>query len=74
MDQYTVEKILSSNLIMHFYYRSIKNYLRHKICILVTNQVQFLRDATTIIVLNNVSLEVTQNRVSSDRTGFDIIG
>jgi ATP-binding cassette subfamily C (CFTR/MRP) protein 4 len=36
------------------YFRSIKSYLRDKICILVTHQIQFLNDATKIIVLNNV--------------------
>lgn len=34
--------------------RSIKSYLRDKICILVTHQIQFLRDATQIILLQNV--------------------
>ena len=33
---------------------SIKTYLHEKICILVTHQIQFLQDATKIIVLNNV--------------------
>ena len=35
--------------------RSIKGYLRDKICILVTHQIQFLQNATKIIVLNNVN-------------------
>ncbi len=34
--------------------RSIKQFLGNKICILVTHQVQFLQEATTIIILNNV--------------------
>ena len=33
---------------------SIKRYLHAKICILVTHQIQFLRDATKILVLKNV--------------------
>ncbi|CAF4018606.1 unnamed protein product [Rotaria sordida] len=37
----------------HLFQRSIKNYLANKICILVTHQIQFLQDATKIIVLNN---------------------
>ena len=41
-----------------FYYRSIKSYLGDKICILVTHQIQFLQDATRIIVLENVCLEM----------------
>ena len=34
--------------------RSIKGYLGDKICILVTHQVQFLQDATKILVLDHV--------------------
>ena len=34
------------------YHSSIRMYLRKKICILVTHQIQFLQDATKIIVLN----------------------
>ncbi|CAF2103986.1 unnamed protein product [Rotaria magnacalcarata] len=37
----------------HLFKRSIKSYLADKICILVTHQIQFLQDATKIIVLNN---------------------
>ncbi|CAF4106552.1 unnamed protein product, partial [Adineta steineri] len=33
--------------------RSIKTYLGHKICILVTHQIQFLENATKIVVLEN---------------------
>ena len=36
--------------------RSIKEYLSDRICVLVTHQVQFLKDATQIIVLENVSI------------------
>ncbi len=38
--------------------RSIKSYLRDKIRILVTHQIQFLQDATRIIVLENVYFEM----------------
>ncbi|CAF4234850.1 unnamed protein product, partial [Rotaria sp. Silwood2] len=37
----------------HLFKRCIKDYLREKICILVTHQIQFLQDSTKIIVLNN---------------------
>ncbi|CAF1632625.1 unnamed protein product [Rotaria magnacalcarata] len=37
----------------HLFERCIKDYLHEKICILVTHQIQFLKDATKIIVLNN---------------------
>ncbi|CAF4159510.1 unnamed protein product, partial [Rotaria sordida] len=37
----------------HLFQKSIKNYLADKICILVTHQIQFLQDATKIIMLNN---------------------
>ncbi|CAF1547050.1 unnamed protein product [Rotaria magnacalcarata] len=37
----------------HLFTRSIKSYLADKICILVTHQIQFLQDATKIIVLND---------------------
>ena len=35
-------------------FRAIKSYLRDKTCVLVTHQIQFLQDATKIIVLENV--------------------
>ncbi|CAF0985467.1 unnamed protein product [Rotaria sordida] len=37
----------------HLFEKSIKDYLQDKICILVTHQIQFLQDATKIIVLDN---------------------
>ncbi|CAF3009500.1 unnamed protein product [Rotaria sp. Silwood2] len=37
----------------HLFQKSIKSYLADKICILVTHQIQFLQNATKIIVLNN---------------------
>ncbi|CAF1451360.1 unnamed protein product [Adineta steineri] len=37
----------------HLFDKSVKSYLRKKICILVTHQIQFLQDATKIVVLNN---------------------
>ncbi|CAF1175851.1 unnamed protein product, partial [Adineta ricciae] len=37
----------------HLFDKSVKSYLRKKICILVTHQIQFLQDATKIIVLDN---------------------
>ncbi|CAF3840294.1 unnamed protein product, partial [Rotaria sp. Silwood1] len=37
----------------HLFDKSIKSYLHDKICILVTHQIQFLQDATKIIVLDN---------------------
>ncbi|CAF2965891.1 unnamed protein product [Rotaria sp. Silwood2] len=37
----------------HLFEKSIKGYLQDKICILVTHQIQFLQDATKIIVLDN---------------------
>ena len=41
---------------MHFSLsRSIKGFLSDKICILVTHQIQFLCDATKILVLDHVS-------------------
>ncbi|CAF1263356.1 unnamed protein product, partial [Didymodactylos carnosus] len=37
----------------HLFEQCIKTYLKDKICILVTHQVQYLKDATKIIVLND---------------------
>ncbi|UJR10923.1 hypothetical protein I4U23_015108 [Adineta vaga] len=37
----------------HLFEKSIKKYLRNKICVLATHQIQFLQDATIVIVLNN---------------------
>jgi ABC-type transport system involved in cytochrome bd biosynthesis fused ATPase/permease subunit len=39
---------------VHILFRCIQYYLREKICVLVTHQIQFLQDATKIIVLDNV--------------------
>jgi hypothetical protein len=36
--------------------RSIRGFLGEKICVLVTHQIQFLEDATKIVVLENVSM------------------
>lgn len=43
----------------HLFEKSIKKYLGNKICILATHQIQFLQDAKTIIVLNNVNLRIS---------------
>jgi ATP-binding cassette, subfamily C (CFTR/MRP), member 4 len=45
----------------HLFEKCIKKYLRNKICVLATHQIQFLQDATTIIVLNNVDLKIIHN-------------
>ncbi|CAF1094580.1 unnamed protein product [Didymodactylos carnosus] len=37
----------------HLFEKCIKGLLKRKICILVTHQIQYLKDATKIIVLNN---------------------
>ncbi|UJR34945.1 hypothetical protein I4U23_027723 [Adineta vaga] len=37
----------------HLFEKSIKEYLGNKICILATHQIQFLQEATKIIMLNN---------------------
>ncbi|CAF0892753.1 unnamed protein product [Didymodactylos carnosus] len=37
----------------HLFEECIKGYLKCKVCILVTHQIQYLKDATKIIVLNN---------------------
>ncbi|CAF1332047.1 unnamed protein product [Didymodactylos carnosus] len=37
----------------HLFEKCIKTYLKNKICILVTHQVQFIKDATKVIVLKN---------------------
>ncbi|CAF0960595.1 unnamed protein product [Rotaria sordida] len=37
----------------HLFEKSIKGYLREKICILVTHQIQYLQNATKIILLYN---------------------
>ncbi|CAF4850085.1 unnamed protein product, partial [Rotaria sp. Silwood1] len=44
---------VDANVSKHLFEKSIKKYLHDKICILVTHQIQFLQDATIIIVLDN---------------------
>ncbi|CAF0930502.1 unnamed protein product [Adineta steineri] len=56
----------------HLFYRSIKDYLCDKICILVTHQIQFLQDATKIIVLDQGKMIQmgTYNELISSSSSF----
>ena len=45
---------------------SIQRYLREKICILVTHQIQFLQDATKIIVLDRVGAGRLSDMIDED--------
>ncbi|CAF4411710.1 unnamed protein product, partial [Adineta steineri] len=56
----------------HLFYRSIKDYLCDKICILVTHQIQFLQDATKIIVLDKGEMIQmgTYNELISSSSSF----
>ncbi|CAF4061065.1 unnamed protein product [Rotaria sp. Silwood2] len=56
----------------HLFEIAIKNYLRDKICILVTHQIQFLQDSTKIIILNNGEMIQmgTYNELISSSTLF----
>jgi ATP-binding cassette subfamily C (CFTR/MRP) protein 4 len=56
----------NENNISYFYPRSIKGYLSDKICILVTHQIQFLQDATKVLVLDHVDITLgTYNELIS---------
>jgi hypothetical protein len=46
--------MMNDEIILNIFYRSIKGYLRDKICVLVTHQMQFLKGATKIIELDKV--------------------
>ncbi|CAF3567650.1 unnamed protein product [Adineta steineri] len=55
-DIYLLDDPLSSvdsQVSKHLFEKTIKQYLHDKICILVTHQIQFLQDATKIIILDN---------------------
>ncbi|UJR21510.1 hypothetical protein I4U23_024596 [Adineta vaga] len=56
----------------HLFEESIKNYLSNKICILVTHQIQFLQDATKIIVLDKGEMIQmgTYNELISSSSSF----
>ncbi|CAF0980830.1 unnamed protein product [Rotaria sp. Silwood1] len=56
----------------HLFEKAIKSYLHDKICILVTHQIQFLQDATKIIVLNNGEMVQmgTYNELITSSTSF----
>ena len=41
----------------HLYDKCIKGFLKKKVCILVTHQLQYLKNADNIIVLKNVSTD-----------------
>ncbi|UJR11087.1 hypothetical protein I4U23_015269 [Adineta vaga] len=54
-DIYLLDNPLSAvdaKISKHLFEKSIKGYLRHKICILVTHETQFLKYATKIIEMN----------------------
>jgi ATP-binding cassette subfamily C (CFTR/MRP) protein 4 len=53
--------------------RSIKEYLGEKICILVTHQIQFLQDATKIIVLENVCTRGRVRKRKREKEGMCIL-
>jgi ATP-binding cassette, subfamily C (CFTR/MRP), member 4 len=46
---------------IHIHSRCIKGYLRDKICVLVTHQIQYLQDAKRIVVLENVGQSAGTN-------------
>lgn len=41
----------------HLFEECIKTHLRHKTRILVTHQLQYVKDADLVVILNNVSSE-----------------
>jgi ABC-type transport system involved in cytochrome bd biosynthesis, ATPase and permease components len=41
----------------HLFQECIKRHLRHKTRILVTHQLQYVKDADLVVILNNVSSE-----------------
>ncbi|XP_069678144.1 ATP-binding cassette sub-family C member 4-like [Periplaneta americana] len=56
----------------HLYDKCINTYLKQKIRILVTHQIQFLKNADHIIILNNGIIEAqgTYDEVMSDKTVY----
>ncbi|CAF0910972.1 unnamed protein product [Rotaria sordida] len=59
----------------HLFERAIKRYLRDKVCILVTHQIQFLQEATKIIVLHNGEMIQigTYSELISSSTSFSYL-
>lgn len=43
----------------HLFEECIKTHLRHKTRILVTHQLQYVKDADLVVILNNVSSETS---------------
>ncbi|CAF1162569.1 unnamed protein product [Adineta ricciae] len=56
----------------HLFEKTIKKYLRDKVCVLATHQIQFLQDATKIVVLNNGEMTDigTYDELSSSSLSF----
>ncbi|CAF4697955.1 unnamed protein product [Rotaria socialis] len=63
---------LDAQVSKHLFEKTIKGYLRNKICILATHQVQFLQEATKIIVLKyGETIEMgTYNKLLATSTSF----
>ncbi|CAF3897729.1 unnamed protein product [Rotaria magnacalcarata] len=64
---------LDAQVSKHLFEKTIKGYLRNKICILATHQVQFLQEATKIIVLKyGETIEMgTYNKLLATSTSFN---
>lgn len=57
----------------HLFDNCINGYLKHQIRVLVTHQVQFLRSAKQILVLENGKPEALGDFTSLVRTGIDLV-
>lgn len=73
-DIYLLDDPLSAvdaNVGKHLYDKCIKEYLRNKICILVTHQLQYLKNADKIIILNDGEIQMEGNYSELKKSGLD---
>ncbi|XP_072399320.1 probable multidrug resistance-associated protein lethal(2)03659 [Diabrotica undecimpunctata] len=73
-DIYLLDDPLSAvdaNVGKHLYDRCIKQFLSNKICVLVTHQLQYLRNADKIIIMKDGKMEMTGSYTELKKSGLD---
>lgn len=73
-DIYLLDDPLSavdSHVGKHLFENCISSYLRDKVCILVTHQLQYLKEVDQIVILNNGSIEAEGHFEELRATGLD---
>lgn len=73
-DIYLLDDPLSAvdaNVGKHLYEKCIKQFLSNKICVLVTHQLQYLKNSDKIIIMKDGKIEMTGSYVELKKSGLD---